>query len=131
MSIPIIMKHTGIVVGKSCAPHGLAAGPFDTCFEYTCAAHKTGEIDIVAATLMAPKVLDLENVVKVRVLVVSVCSSTVTMLLTSSKGVDQAIPLSAGGKQLFYAPTMGDEFTAIKFVGDNATVSYLLAGELS
>jgi hypothetical protein len=70
-------------------------------------------------------------VVKVRVLLISVSGNSVKMLLTSSKGTDQAIPLSSGGKYVFYAPTVGDEFTAIKFVGTGATVSYLIAGELS
>ena len=131
MSTPIIIKHTGIAVGTSSAPCGLAAGPFDTTFSITCSAHKTGILDIVGATLIAPKVLALENVVKVRVFIVSVTGNTVTMLLTSSKGTDAAIPLSSGGKQLFYSPTVGDEFTAIKFVGNGATVSYLIAGDLS
>ena len=131
MSTPIIMNHTGIAVGTSSQPGGLAAGPFDTSWSLTCSAHKAGEIDIVAATLGSPKVLALENVVKVRVLLLQVTGNTVTVLLTSSKGTDQAIPLSSGGKQMFYAPTVGDEFTAIKFVGDGSTVSYMLAGELS
>jgi hypothetical protein len=131
MSTPIIIKHTGIAVGTSSAPGGLAAGPFDSSFSITCSAHKTSSIDIVGATLGAPKVLDLENVVKVKVLLLEVTGNTVSMLLTSSKGVDNAIPLSSGGKQMFYAPTVGDEFTAIKFVGDGSTVSYMMAGETS
>jgi hypothetical protein len=131
MSTPIVINHTGIGVGNSSAAGGLAAGPFDSSFSITCSAHKAGEIDIVNATDIAPKVLALENVVKVRVLMVSVTGNTVKMLLTSSKGTDQAIPLSSGGRQLFHAPTVGDEFTAIKFVGDGSTVSYLLAGETS
>jgi hypothetical protein len=131
MSIPVIIKHTGIAVGTSSVPGGLCAGPFDTTFTASMAAHKSSEIDVVGATDLAPLVIPLENVVKVRVLVISVSGNSVKLVLTSARGTDQAIPLSSGGLMVFYAPTVGDEFTAIKLVGTGATVSYLIAGNLS
>ena len=131
MSIPVIIRHTGIAVGTSSAPSGLCVGPFDTSFTASYAAHKSSEIDVVGATDLAPLVIPLENVVKVRVLIISVSGNSVVLKLTSAAGADQAIRLSSGGKQIFYQPTIGDEFTAIKLVGTGATVNYMIAGDLS
>ena len=45
--------------------------------------------------------------------------------------LDQKIPLSGGGMQIFHQPNPDDAFTAIKFIGTNSTVSYFIAGDAS
>ena len=130
---PVIVKHSGIAVGNASSgcSSGLAFGPFDTSFCATYEASKTSQDDIVNATLLAPFVLPLENVVNVRVLIVRATGDSVTMLLTSAAGADQEIPLSGGGVQIFHQPNPDDAFTAIKFIGNNSTVSYFIAGDAS
>ena len=127
---PIVIKHTGIAVGNSCAG-AFGAGPVDTGFCGTYAAYKEGSFDLVGATLGAPNVMDLENVVKVRVLIVQLSGNSAQMLLTSAAGTDQAVQLSSGGQCIMFEPAVGSEITGIKFVGDGSTVSYLIAGDLT
>jgi hypothetical protein len=131
MSIPAIIKHTGIAVSQLSASGQFAEGPFETSFTATYAAHKSSELDVVGATLGSPLVIPLENVVKVRALLLRCTGNTVTLLLTSSAGTDQKINLSSGGLHVFHAPTVGDEFTAIKLVGNGSTVAYMIAGDLA
>jgi hypothetical protein len=130
---PVIVKHSGIAIGtaSSGCSIGLACGPFDTSFCAAYEASKTSQDDISDATLLAPFVLPLENVAKVRVLIVRATGDSATMLLTSAAGVDQEIPLSGGGMQIFHQPNPDDAFTAIKFIGTNSTVSYFIAGDAS
>ena len=133
MPTPVAIRHTGVLVGTSSAGgfccNGLAS--FDTTFGATYATQKSGQDDIVNATLLAPFVLPLENVVKVRVLAIRTTGNAVKMLLTSSAGTDQAIVVSSEGLQVFHQPNVGDEITAVKFVGNGTTVSYFIAGDAS
>ena len=130
---PVRIKHTGVLVGGACASCacGLNGGIFDTTFGATYATGKGGQDDIANATLMAPFVLPLENVVKVRVLAIRATGNTVKMLLTSAAGADQEVLLGGDGLHIFHQPNVGDEITAIKFVGNGTTVSYFIAGEAS
>lgn len=130
MSTPIIVNHTGVAVGTS-SGGSFGCGPFDTSFNATYAAQKSGQDDVVNATLGAPLELPLENVAGVRVLIIRVTGNSVTLLLTSASGTLQKIPLSSGGLMIFHQPTLGDEFTAIGIVGNAATVSYFIAGDLA
>ena len=130
MSTPIIVNHAGVAVGTS-SGGSFGCGPFDTSFNATYAAQKSGQDDVVNATLLAPLELPLENVAGVRVLIISVSGNSVTLLLTSALGTLQKIPLSSGGIMIFHQPTLGDEFTAIEIVGNGATVSYFVAGDLA
>ena len=129
-----IIKHTGIATGSSSecwSAGGICCGPFDTSFCAAYAAKKSSQDDIVNATLLAPFVLPLENVANVRVLIIR-STGSVQMLLTSPNGgIDQVVALSGGGLQIFHQPTVGDEITAIKFVGNAATVSYFIAGDVA
>jgi len=131
MSIPSVINHTGVLVARSSAGMPFGGEPFDTTIAATYAAHKSSELDVSGATDEAPLVIPLENVAKVRVLALRVIGNTVKLLLTSVSGTDQAIPASSGGLILIHAPGLDDPFTAIKVVGSGATVSYLIAGDLS
>ena len=131
MSTPVRVAHTGVLVGSSSSCSFVPGGVFDTTFGATYATNKSGQDDIVNATLLAPFVLPLENVVKVRVLAVRASGNTVKMLLTSSAGADQEVLLGGGGLHLFHQPNVGDEITSIKFVGNGTTVSYFIAGDAS
>jgi hypothetical protein len=131
MSIPSFVKHSGVAVSQDCSGGNFGIGPIDTSFGITCAAQKSGQDDVVNATSGSPLVLPLENVAKVRVLIIAVSGNSVTLQLTSAAGNNQAIPLSSGGMQIHFAPTVGDEFTAISIVGNGATVNYFIAGDLS
>jgi hypothetical protein len=129
-----IIKHMGVATGSSSecwSAGGICSGPFDTSFCAAYAAKKSSQDDVIEATIEDPLVLPLENVVKVRVLIIR-STGSIQMLLTSPNGgTDQAVALSGGGLMIFHLPTVGDEITAIKFVGDEATVSYFIAGDVS
>ena len=130
MSTPVIVRHTGIATAIS-TWNGFGSSPVDTGFYGVYAAHKESQLDVIGATDMAPVVVPLENVIKVRVLIVKCTGNSLKLVLTSARGTDQAIPLSAGGSMVFHFPTLGDELTAIKLVGTGATVDYFIAGDLS
>jgi hypothetical protein len=108
----------------------MGAGPVDTSFRYTAAAKLENQRDIVGATGSNPSVtLELGSITKVRVIVAVVVGNSVQLKLTSAAGTDQLVPLSAGGLFMMFLPTLGDELTAIKVVGDGSTVSYIVAGD--
>lgn len=80
----------------------------------------------IASTDLAPFVPALGAVVAVRAIAIRACDGqSLTVLLTSQKGIDQALPVS----DLFIvrAQNSGDEFTAIKIVGSGG-IEYLIAG---
>ena len=130
MSTPVIIRHTGIATALS-TWNGFGSSPVDTSFTATYAAHKESQLDVVGATDMAPAVIPLENVIKVRVLIIKCTGNSLKLVVTSARGTDQALPLSAGGILMLHLPTLGDELTAIKLVGTGATVDYFIAGDLS
>lgn len=130
MSVPTIIRHTGVLTAQTSASAVYGAGPVDTSFYATYATHKSGQIDVVGATVTAQP-LELENVVKVRVIAMSITGNSGTLVLTSARGATQQIPLSTGGQYLQHFPTVGDEVTAIAFKGDGVTVTYFIAGDAS
>ena len=130
MSVPAIVRHTGVLTSTSTSQTNWASsGPFDTTFTATYAAQKQSQEDVLNATEEAPLVIPLENVAKVRVLVCTATGNSVTVLTTTAAGVDQAETLSGGGIIIKHIPVLGDEITAIKVVGTNATFSYFIAGD--
>lgn len=131
MSIPSVINHTGVLVARSSAGHQFPGTAFDSSFAAAYGAHKSSQLDVTSATDEAPAVLPLENVVKVRVIALQVTGNTVKCVLTSASGTNQAIPASSGGIILIHCPGLADPFTAVKFVGNGATGSYLIAGDLS
>jgi hypothetical protein len=129
MSIPSMVKHTGVLVSStsanSCGPRP-ASDAIDTGFTATYAAAKGGQFDL---TTGSPVSLPFENIAKVRVLQMTVSGNSLTLLLTSAAGTDQAIRLSAGVPLLLHLPSLGDELTAIKVQGNGASGSYFIAGD--
>jgi hypothetical protein len=131
MPIPALIKHSGFLIAKATVPASSdAEGPISTDFCAIYAANKRAQEDIAGATMLAPVVLPLENVVKVRVGVFFATGGSCVLLLTSAAGTDQAVPLGDAGLYLFHNPHAGDEITAIKLVG-TGTVSYFIAGDAS
>lgn len=85
-------------------------------------------VSVVGATLLLPFVLSTNGIVKVRAISVKAqAGATITTLLTSSAGVDQAISATA---LLIHSPNSGSQFTAIKFVG-TADLEIVIAGDIS
>lgn len=130
MSVPQVIKHTGVAVSTSTATSSpLSGGPFDTSFTFTANAQKQGQLDLLNVLISAPMAVPLENITKVRVFIATVSGTSVVLLLTSAAGSQKAVPLAAGGLHAMFLPVLGTELTAIEIYGDGATVSYFIAGD--
>jgi hypothetical protein len=128
MAQPVTILHQGTLTEQPfCgSSSGSLADIADTSFRGTYQASKTARISVVAATLSVPFVLSLDGIAKVRAISVKAqAGATITTLLTSASGSDQAISATA---LLIHAPNSGSQFTAIKFVG-TADLEIVIAGD--
>lgn len=90
---------------------------------------KTARPSIINATLLAPYVVPLDTITKVRLLFVRVVTgNSIKLLLTTPNGgADQVVPVS--DQILIHVPNPGDEITAVKVVG-SADLNVFLAGDV-
>lgn len=129
MAIPVTLNHQGALVSAPASAPSSLLERLTTSFEATYQVSRTGHPTIVNATSMAPFVVALEGIAKVRVLGVKVNSGDIQLLLSSAAGTDQALNVGGLGIFLWYSPYSGDEITSIKMVG-TGDVDFLLAGDL-
>ena len=101
----------------------------NTGFQVTCSMSKTAQLAVVGATDLAPLVVSLDTIAKVRVLALRVLNgASIKVLLTSPKGIDQAF--STGDMFLWSSRNSGDEITGIKLVG-TADVEIVIGGDVA
>jgi hypothetical protein len=99
----------------------------NTSFSRTYSQRQAGAPQVINATDLAPFILSLGTVTKIRMLFVRVVGSGVIRLkLTSAAGADQALPLS--DLIVWHAPAEGDQITAVKVVG-TADLEYTVYGD--
>ena len=130
MAQPVSIIHQGALTEQPfCGnSNGSLTDIADTSFRGTYQASATMRVSVVAATTFVPFVLSTNGIRKVRALSVKAqAGATITTLLTSASGTDQAISSTA---LLIHSPNSGSEITAIKFVG-TADLEIVVAGDLA
>lgn len=130
MSQPALVSHTGSLSG---APsNGAIVAPslqellntgFSNTYQATASARPT-----ISALEGSPFTIPLVTITKVRMIAMQVRSGSLTILLTSTAGTDQAI--LASGLFLMNTPNAGTEITSIKVFG-TADLEYVIAGDVT
>lgn len=125
------MQHTGSINGspaQSSISSPSLTELLNTSFTGTYGSSKGARPTINGATDLAPFVIALETITKVRVIVMRVRGGSLVVKLTSAAGTDQAFPVS----ELFMlsTPSAGSEVTSIKCVG-TADLEYVIAGDVT
>lgn len=129
MALPATIVHNGALAGSPATGSDALALQeiLNTSFAGTFGSSKSARPGIIAATDLAPYVVPLETITKVRVIALKLqAGATIKIRLTSAAGTDQSINVS--GLFLWIGQNAGDEVTAIKLVG-NADVVYAIAGD--
>lgn len=129
MAIPVTLCHQGALVSAPASAPSSLLERLTTNFEATYQASRSGHPTVVNATSMAPFVIALEGIAKVRVFGLRVNSGDMTVVFSSSVGTDQQINVGGLGIFLWYSPYSGDELTAIKLLG-TGDADFLIAGDL-
>lgn len=130
MAQAVTIWHNGSVSGQpAIVPNGPSlADNLNTSFSATYAASKSSRLAVVGATDIAPLVLSLDSITKVRFFALRVLNGpSIKVKLTSAAGADQA---QSGVFFLWHSPNSGDEITAIKLVG-TADIELMIAGDVS
>jgi hypothetical protein len=131
MAQSVTIWHAGAVTGSA---HAVPGGPslmdlLNTSFSWTYGSSKACRPSVVGATDIAPYVVSLDTITKVRFIGIRVINgSSIKLVLTSPSGTDQAFKTSS--LWLWNSPNAGDEFTAIKLVG-TADIELVIAGDVS
>ena len=134
MGVPVTVCARGVAtvrpsLGGSTPPTGGAVLPLEIDQTYD---HGKDSWITVTAGVGAPLVVPLEGIVNVRFLGVEVKGGTLTLLLTSPQGIDQAATCS--DRWMVSCPEIGSEYTAVKMyapAGMSLEVRYVLAGDAS
>lgn len=129
MATPVTVSHTGALRASPAASPSTLMEVLLTSFEATYQGSKSSHPTVNGATDLAPFVVGLDGVVKVRVFAIRVNSGSLKVKVTSAVGTDQAINVGSNGLLLWHSPYISDELTAIKLVG-TADCDIVLAGDL-
>lgn len=129
MAIPAIVSHTGYLNGSPA--QGSVGSPslielLNTSFSGTYGSSKSARPNVINATDLVPYAIPFETITKVRVFALKVRSGSITVKMTSSAGVNQALNIS--DILLMHLPNAGSELTAINLVG-TADLEYSIAGD--
>jgi hypothetical protein len=128
MALPSIIQHDGALTGSS-APGGPAGELMEllrTTFSATYGMSKGARPSIINATDLAPYVIPLETIVRVRLIGIRTRGAPITVKLTSAAGTLQVFPVS--DLLLLHNPAAGSEVTVVQIVG-TADVVYCIAGD--
>ncbi len=128
MAQAVTIWHNGAVSGQpAIVPNGPSLSDnLNTSFSATYSASKSSRLSVVGATDIAPYVVALDTITKVRFLALRVLNGpSIKLKLTSPAGADQA---QSGTFFLWHSPNSGDEITAIKLVG-TADIEIMIAGD--
>jgi hypothetical protein len=131
VALPVLISHTGSINGSPAQSSQISPSLqeiLNTSFSATYGSSKGSRPSIIGATDLAPFVIPLETIVKVRLMAFRVRGGSLKFKFTSAAGADQALLIS--DFFLWHAPNAGDEVTAIKAVG-TADLEYILSGDVS
>lgn len=124
MAASATISHLGSLT--SCTSVG-ALEVFNTGFLGTFANQKNASPTLSNVTSGSPLSLPFESITKVNVLACKSSGGALTLMLTTSAGADQLVPLGSNGVFVYYQPTPGSELTAIKVYG-TGHLEYWIAG---